>query len=475
MAMLMHGGVNYSGTTGSSTITLTQAEYDLLPVEEQMDPEKVYYITDGVQTSTTIVPNPTTQATQELTKLQINETIYELSGGSEVEPNPEDDPTDTLEKLEIDGTVYELAGSGTGIVLLPSIYSTKEKAVGIWTDGKPLYQKTYIVSSVTSQRVELDTITDIDRLVDFHGTFNRYINDVTTKYVIDGRTESATYNDYGCTWGQASDGVLSINFYGYSYTEITSIAATVLYTKTSDQPVGQYDLSMFGIFAPSIYSETEREVGVWTDGKPLYQKTWVESINANSRVQLLTNIENETTIGLAYYDGTNWIDPFYTDNTTNIGCGFTQLVSNVLYFVNNMASNLTWRFTIRYTKTTDVAGSGSYTDIGTPAIHYDNSERVIGTWFDKPLYSRAYSITATSAWTSGATKIATLDATWTITRIDSVVKENNAQYSMPYVNGMGSIRLEVDNGTDLNMVVSGTSYAAGSVAQIIIEYTKTTD
>ena len=71
MAMLMHGGVNYSGTTGSSTITLTQAEYDLLPVEEQMDPEKVYYITDGVQTSTTIVPNPTTQATQELTKLQI--------------------------------------------------------------------------------------------------------------------------------------------------------------------------------------------------------------------------------------------------------------------------------------------------------------------------------------------------------------------------------------------------------------------
>ena len=26
---------------------------------------------------------------------------------------------------------------------------------------------------------------------------------------------------------------------------------------------------------PVIYSTEEREIGVWTDGKPLYQKTWV--------------------------------------------------------------------------------------------------------------------------------------------------------------------------------------------------------
>ena len=107
MAMLMHGGVNYSGTTGSNTITLTQAEYDALPVEEQMDPEKVYYITDGVPTSTTVIPNPVTPATEDLNTLQIEETVYQIAGNG---------------------------GS--------QVYDDTERVIGTWF-GETLYQKTF--------------------------------------------------------------------------------------------------------------------------------------------------------------------------------------------------------------------------------------------------------------------------------------------------------------------------------------------
>ena len=45
--------------------------------------------------------------------------------------------------------------------------------------------------------------------------------------------------------------------------------------------------------------------------------------------------------------------------------------------------------TIRYTKSTDIAGSGIWTPSGIPAVHYSTEEQVVGTWIDgKTLYQK---------------------------------------------------------------------------------------
>lgn len=63
--------------SGDNVITLTQAQYDQLSYSEKMDPSKVYYITDG-----------------------------SVVVGTEIVPNPDKTPTDTLRKLQIDDTTY---------------------------------------------------------------------------------------------------------------------------------------------------------------------------------------------------------------------------------------------------------------------------------------------------------------------------------------------------------------------------------
>ena len=50
--------------------------------------------------------------------------------------------------------------------------------------------------------------------------------------------------------------------------------------------------------------------------------------------------------------------------------------------------------TIQYTKTTDVPGSGTYTTMGTPAVHYSTDWHVVGTWWNgKPIYEKTFHFT----------------------------------------------------------------------------------
>ena len=76
---------------------------------------KLLVITDSFGTDTIIIPNPQGTPTDSLTKIQIDDDIYEIpTGGSDVIPNPQDTPTDVLNTVEIDGVVYEIEGSGGG-------------------------------------------------------------------------------------------------------------------------------------------------------------------------------------------------------------------------------------------------------------------------------------------------------------------------------------------------------------------------
>lgn len=78
--------------------------------------------TDGVTLNAdvpSIEANPQETSTDTLESLEIDGTVYDLGGGTEVEANPSDPATDTLSSIDIDGTVYDLGG-GTEVEANPS-------------------------------------------------------------------------------------------------------------------------------------------------------------------------------------------------------------------------------------------------------------------------------------------------------------------------------------------------------------------
>lgn len=143
-------------------------------------------------------------------------------------------------------------------------------------------------------------------------------------------------------------------------------------------------------FQPIIYSEEEREIGVWTDGRPLYQKTFLLS----------------TAIYLKQYE---WINTGCTiPNADQIissqfGAGASEISaiadvrpteSYAVYAMNmrNTSVSLS-KFTIQYTKTTDTPGSGQWTPQGVPAHHYSTDEQVVGTWIDgSTIYEKTFEL-----------------------------------------------------------------------------------
>ena len=172
-------------------------------------------------------------------------------------------------------------------------------------------------------------------------------------------------------------------------------------------------------FRPVIYSEDEREIGVWTDGKPLYQKTYiVNNISADTEIDLnIPNIEKVIN-QWGTWDRTNGINngPWTYDlnavNETSFATNFIVLCRvkigpNKLYIgypstaAYGTISEI--RCTIQYTKTTDFPGSGKWTPQGVPAKHYSTDEHVIGTWVNgSTIYEKTFvltsSLTITTEW-----------------------------------------------------------------------------
>lgn len=118
-----------------------------------------------------------------------------------------------------------------------------------------------------------------------------------------------------------------------------------------------------------IYSLEERQVGVWTDGKPLYQRTISKSgitMSQSSIADLATLSDiDELFIVSAYAieGGTtiNYMLPEFGDRITfNKSNGKLQTATPT----GSTWTNATFTITVRYTKTTDVAGSGIYVPSG---------------------------------------------------------------------------------------------------------------
>ena len=173
------------------------------------------------------------------------------------------------------------------------LYSTDEKLIGRWIDGKPLYQKTCVFTNVaygTSGKYLYHQIENIENIIDFEGVFvkpstgetylpNVYLaNDYCTCAIMI-TTESINYS-LSSAWGA------------------NTLKCTIKYTKTTDSAVEIGD--------DTDYSTTEKIVGTWIDGKPLYQRT----------VSFVSNGANWKTIGTDF-DHSNWDSSFVKEISIN--------------------------------------------------------------------------------------------------------------------------------------------------------------
>lgn len=155
------------------------------------------------------------------------------------------------------------------------------------------------------------------------------------------------------------------------------------------------------LYLGACYSTSERMVGCWIDGKPLYQKTIGVAPLPNSgtkEIQLDNDIEKIISMNGYAIDGNDKWDIFFNDvvptnNNASIRV-YTNTITKKLYITTavDLRSYTEACITLQYTKTTDVAGSGTWTPSGVNAVHYDTNEQVIGTYLGETLYEKTFNV-----------------------------------------------------------------------------------
>lgn len=242
-------------------------------------------------------------------------------------------------------------------------------------------------------------------------------------------------------------------------------------------------------FQPIIYSTEEREIGVWTDGKPLYQRTWIyttTSVITSSIV--IGNYDVNTTevkviVGQATEGAIDYLLPYVGG-----GGGYSSINTsngNILFGVSNASwgSGSIIKVTIQYTKTTDTPGSGIWTPSGVPAVHYSTNEQVVGTWVDgSTVYEKSYEVTGINAdynyiidanFTQSAIKL--LPGCSAVLRTTGTY---NTDFSLDVLDdNSAGIRLFTNiNGLNFNVTKYGShsSHYGTCSAVVTIRYTKTT-
>lgn len=233
--------------------------------------------------------------------------------------------------------------------------------------------------------------------------------------------------------------------------------------------------------APVIYSTDEREVGVWIDGKPLYQKTIDCGGLSSGNTTVNHNISNldrvvaiigncKNTSGIMY--------PIPLVQTGDAPMGYqvkVQVGTSVIVLSTNYATDINSVYvTLQYTKTTDTPGSGTWTPSGIPAVHYDGNEKVIGTWFGETLYEKTYH--------TGSIDTTNMTIPHGISNIDKIVYAegyglhiSNLFYNLPLVNSAENGRYAIQVFADATYIyISCISTNQTVDSYVTLRYTKTT-
>lgn len=420
---------------------------------------------------TTVVANPTGTATDDLETIQIGETIYDIPGGGGGNANiwtgTQAELEEVFDELE-EGTQINITDDEQEVVEGGTIYSEDEQCIGLWIDKKPLYQKTIVIEPTSAETTVDVSVLSIDTLVKREGAFKRNTTPVQQK-AVEYRTESPTNNNYGII-SELRGTNLYVTIQQYTVSEIIEIHVTLTYTKTTDAPIDVVvGKSTMYIASSDCYSTEEKEVGVFVDGKPLYQKTIVLASSMSVTSNTWTDIDN---------GDWSFVDTFvlgFMVNANGASVGFVAVDKNTnnnkLRILQTRSTDITCKsITIQYTKTSDTVGSGTYTPASGKAVHYSTDEQVIGTWIDgSTLYRKVIPITANWEFVAN---------TW----VKSNIPKGNIKAMIN-----GRIEIFYQDTYSLHFVqlgfvddmIAGNSFrafaAAANGANLILEYTKITD
>ena len=225
-------------------------------------------------------------------------------------------------------------------------------------------------------------------------------------------------------------------------------------------------------YPPLIYSDEERKIGVWRDGKPLYQKTFIGTFQTQTIILPVNNTFLIKAWEVSVCD---------SNGKDSINCGYGNVSSEYVqaYYTANgelviqnsfYQSRTNYIATIRYTKTTDTAGSGTWTTQGAYAQHYSTSEKVVGTWTDgKPVYEISLSMDNPAYnWTKNNHNIQNIKNI-----IASEISVMHGIHSFtPYFHSTSDFVGVIINEEGFYISSSGQSIDAISIT---LRYTKTTD
>ena len=226
-----------------------------------------------------------------------------------------------------------------------------------------------------------------------------------------------------------------------------------------------------------LYSETEKIVGQWIDGKPVYQRVVAPNDTYTSGTStLVSNIINAWGIervvkfdGILWRHDNNFVTPLSNSTSSSIDYIYINSDDNSLKLVKTTTSSNLWKVfvIIQYTKTSDTAQPiGVDTD-------YSTTEKIVGTWIDgKPLYQMTLDVPSIVA--SGTTTPANLlklsdYSISTVAKADGYLIESGNYYYLPDARG----RLIVRDGYLRLYSVDGGSWNGSGV--ITVQYTKTSN
>ena len=247
-------------------------------------------------------------------------------------------------------------------------------------------------------------------------------------------------------------------------------------------------------FSPIIYSLAEREVGVWTDGRPLYSQTF--SFTTPTQAQANTEVIVLTIAGSKLV---RYMDFMFACNSSNHWYKAGQLDRDGWSYVTARCVNGEIRVkmktgsgtvnytaycsqqayvTLYYTKTTDNPGTGKWTTSGVPAHHYSTEEQVIGTWVDgKPLYEKTIDCGALPDSTSKLVEhnISNIDC---IANVFGTSQNTTTKDTLPlsYAHrSQISSQVQMDVTSTYVVIYTAKDNTSYNKTYITIQYTKTTD
>lgn len=246
------------------------------------------------------------------------------------------------ESKETDGVLYCIKDVGGADSFPPLIYSDEEREIGVWRDGKPLYQKTYDLGSDTS--ISYNSWTEVNAT---------YPTNCELIVRVDCNTSGGTYAS-GISVGRKANGKFEMQT-GRNGNAQNIRYFTIFYTKSSDTP-GSGTWTTQGGYAHH-YSTSEKVIGTWIDGKPIYEITkTADTGNATSAsIQLSTTIADVINItGRNLQPSGNIVSVnYYAADTDRTICYFRKSDYTIQIRTGSDYGKGQYAITVQYTKTTD--------------------------------------------------------------------------------------------------------------------------